>query len=498
MFSGGLSFDVVPTFFEEKSVNLSMSSHNSFSRACLRAFLLAAATASASGVMDVYAESKTIYKETFQYCTSSLGKPAADETGWMGLVTGLPKEKFSNLKVFSYGSSVIGGSVNSAPHGKAQGYSFWFRPTYGLSVITSELSFDVGLISKYPSTVEYEQRLSGADAAGVMNQTQLIFLIDDTWYISGTATRQEKATSWEPVKLDPSTLLYGVAPYVTGLGAATPTAYNNSLPLTGTVRAFGVFVAEVNGRVRVENFTLTTTGPLPAGLSTTVQEASFAACPATSPDVTGAPAPTPTPDPEDSEGGIDRGTPELPTPPAQPRPLPGERTAIPGQPTPEPTPHVHTVDASFCSTSEQGAGRRVKVSRERQKAFVSKGIPKTSVGVRDRALAHLYATRIMPIGAAVNVRIGDYDPTTGKLKLSLKRGAVAKTVTLPKPVQATLKRYIASLGAQVAATDPMFGALASDMATIDAKKAACYAELKSVITKRAQAARLAPKLIFVK
>ena len=461
-------------------MNISMCVRNSFSRACVRAFLLSCVAAGASASSDVYGESKTFYKETFQYCTSSLGKPAADETAWMGLVTGLPKEKFSNLKVFSYGSAVIGGSINSAPLGKSQGYTFWFRPTYGLSVLTSELSFDVGLISKHPATVEYEQRLSGADASGVMNQTQLIFLIDDTWYISGTATRQVKSTSWEPVKLDPSTLLFGAVPYVAGLGAATPTQYNNSLPLTGTVRAFGVFVAEVNGRVRIDNFTLTTTGTLPAGMSSVVEQTTVASCPATSPDVTGAPVPSPTPDPEDSGGGIDRGIPESPIPPVVP------------------TPVVRTDTASFCSTSEQGAGLRVKVARANQKAFVTKGIPKSTVGLRDRALAHLYVTRVMPIGATVNVRVGDYDVATGKLKLSLRRGAAAKSVTLPKPVQATLKRYIASLGAQVVATDPMFGAIGSGGVTIDTKQAACLSELKSVIAKRAQAARVTPKRIFVK
>jgi hypothetical protein len=104
----------------------------------------------------------------------------------------------------------------------------------------------------------------------------------------------------------------------------------------------------------------------------------------------------------------------------------------------------------------------------------------------------------MPIGATVNVRVGDYDVATGKLKLSLRRGAAAKSVTLPKPVQATLKRYIASLGAQVVATDPMFGAIGSGGVTIDTKQAACLSELKSVIAKRAQAARVTPKRIFVK
>lgn len=428
------------------------------------------------------AESKTLYRETFQYCTASLGKPAADEAGWLAVVTGLPKDKFGNLRVFSYGSSIIGNSVNSSPQGQSQGYSFWYKPVYGLSVLTTEFAFDVGLLSNYPSSVEYEQRLSGVDATGALNQTQLIFLVDNDWYISGTATRQTKPGNWEPVKLDPSQLLYGRVPFVSGLGAATPTEYNNSLPTTGQVRAFGVFVAEVNGRVRVDNFTLTTTGPIPPGVSTAVQGTSVASCPPTSPDVTGDPLPTPTPDPDDRDGGIDRGAPEPLFPPVVRTPLP--------------VPHVHT--ASFCSTTEQGAGLKVKVSPSSRKAFISKGISKDSAGLRDKALAHLFVTRVMPIGAAVNVRLGDYDQAAGTIKLSLKKGGTPTSIKLPRAVQGTLKRYIASLGANVSSSDPMFGAVTTGQTAVDTAKAACAVELKAALTQRAKAARLSPKKVFVR
>jgi hypothetical protein len=452
----------------------------SFSSACARAFALGVCASFTVAPLQAWAESSAIYKETYRYCTASLGKPAADESGWFALVTGLPKEKFSNLKVFSYGSSIVGGAVNSSPNGKAEGYSFWFKPTYGVSFLTSEFPFDVGLVSKYPSTVEYEQRLSGVDAAGVMNQTQLIFLIDDNWYISGTATRQSKPTGWEPVRLDPSELLYGVVPYVTGLGAATPTSYNTSLPTTGTVRAFGIFVAEVNGRVRIDNFTITTTGPTPEGMSTAVQSSSVALCPAASPDVTGVPVPSATPDPDDSDGGVDRGTPEPPLPPG----------LTPGAPNPR------VQDASFCSTNQQGAGLKVRVSRRSIKAFVTKGLDTGTVGLRDKALAYLYATRVMPIGALVNVRVGDYDASARTLKVSLKKGAPTTSVKLSRPVQASLKRYIASLGAQTSATDPMFGAVTTG--NVDVKTAACSPELKRVIAQRAKSAKLSTKRIYVK
>lgn len=188
----------------------------SMSHASLRSLLLGVVVAGYGSPDTAHAETTPFYRETFQYCTSSLGKPAADESGWLALVTGLPKEKFGNLKVFSYGSSIIGNAVNSSPNGKAQGYPFWFKPTYGLSVITAEFAFDVGLLSRYPSSVEYEQRLSGADAAGAFNQTQIIFLVDNDWYISGTAIPQTKPGAWEPVKVDPSQLVYGKVPYVAG------------------------------------------------------------------------------------------------------------------------------------------------------------------------------------------------------------------------------------------------------------------------------------------
>ncbi|MEY4669508.1 MAG: hypothetical protein RL518_2207 [Pseudomonadota bacterium] len=448
----------------------------SISRACAGAFVLGFSATLVGTPLRAWAESQTIYKETFQYCTASLGKPAADETGWLGLVTGLPKEKFSNLKVFSYGSRIVGGSINSSPWGKAEGYSFWFRPTYGLSFLTAEFPFDVGLISKYPATVEYEQRLSGIDAAGVMNQTQLIFLIDDNWYISGTATRQSNPNRWEPVRVDPSELLYGVVPYVTGLGAATPNGYATSLPTTGTVRAFGVFAAEVNGRVRIDNFTITTTGPIPAGMSTAVQPSSVASCPPTSPDVTGGPAPTPTPDPDDSDGGVDRGTPESPFGPGGSNP--------------------RAQNASFCSTSEQGSGLKVRVSRRSLKAFVTKGLAKGTIGLRDRALAYLYATRLMPVGALVNVRIGDYDPSARTLKVSLKKGAPTTSVKVSRQVQSSLKRYLSALGPQASATDPLFGAITTG--SVNMKNAACTPELKRVIAQRAKAAKISTKRIYVR
>jgi site-specific recombinase XerD len=127
---------------------------------------------------------------------------------------------------------------------------------------------------------------------------------------------------------------------------------------------------------------------------------------------------------------------------------------------------------------------------------VTKGLDTGTVGLRDKALAYLYATRVMPIGALVNVRVGDYDASARTLKVSLKKGAPTTSVKLSRPVQASLKRYIASLGAQTSATDPMFGAVTTG--NVDVKTAACSPELKRVIAQRAKSAKLSTKRIYVK
>jgi predicted RNA methylase len=94
------------------------------------------------------------------------------------------------------------------------------------------------------------------------------------------------------------------------------------------------------------------------------------------------------------------------------------------------------------------------------------------------------------------VRVGDFDVTTGKLMVSLKKGAPMTSVKLTRPVRSSLKRYRAALGGQVGVMDPLFGAVKKG--NFDLKTAACSAELRRVIAKRAKAAKLSTKRIYVK
>lgn len=429
----------------------------------------------------------TIYKENFQFCTSSLGREAGVETGWVGLKSGLPQGKFSNLKVFVNGSTTVGGPVNSKPLGLSPGYSFWFRPTYALSLITAEMSFDLELLKRDGSVISYDQRLSGIDAAGVANETHLILLIDNTWYISQQSARQAvPGGPWEPVQFEPSKLSFGKVPYVTGLGAEAPTSYSASLPSSGTVRAFGVFLGEVNGRVRVDNFKIATTAPVPASISTQVQSASVAACPATSPDRGGSGTPPPPPGSEDSAGNdntdqsvdtfkpVDQGT--GPTGPG------GSGYVAP----------------SFCPVKEQGVGLKVRIPRGARRAFLRSPKTVNQISLRDQAIAQIVAARVMPLGALVNVRVADYDAVNGTLKVSLRQKVEPKAIRLPSGARRALDAYKASFLLPPNTTDPLFPAVNRSKGSLDSTKTICSRELKAVVVKRARNARLAPRGIFVR
>lgn len=440
-----------------------------WSGACAR--LVASLTVlSVAHISEALAQNDTIYRETFGYCTDSLGKEAAGEARWYGVVSGLPVEKVSNLKVFPYGSTSIGGSVNSNPLGLSQGYAFWFRPVYGLSVLTSEFPFDAGLIKSGAAELSYKQRLSGIDPANQNNSTQLVFLIDDTWYISKEYARQERPGVWEDVTVSPSSLTYGTVPLVAGVGPVTPTTYGSPLPAAGTIRAFGLFLTEVNGRVRIDNFVIKTTLPAGSGVSTVVQQPSVEACPATSPDRTGQGGGQTPPSEDDGDSTPDRGIPDLTMPTAD-----GD---------------IHPVTYSFCPIKQQGTGRAVAVSPRVQSALLKK-IPTTSLAdLRDRAVVTLLAQRPLPLGALVNVKVSDYNASKEILTVSTRKAGKPRRVRLRGSAKRALTQYSAFAGAPTEPTAPLF--LSSKMGPLHAtvRSAVCLGELRSMAKTRAKNAKV--------
>lgn len=440
-----------------------------WSGACGR-FVASLTVLSVAHIGEALAQNDTIYRETFGYCTNSLGKEAAGEAKWYGVVSGLPVEKVSNLKVFSYGSTSIGGAVNSNPLGLSQGYAFWFRPVFGLSVLTSEFPFDAGLIKSGATEISYKQRLSGIDPTNQNNSTQLIFLIDDTWYISKEYVRQERPGVWEDVTVSPSSLTYGTVPLVAGVGPATPSSFGSPLPAAGTVRAFGLFLTEVNGRVRFDNFVIKTTLPAGSGISTVVQQPSVEACPATSPDRTGGGGGQTPPSSDDGDSTPDRG--------------------IPDPTTPTSDGDTHTVTYSFCPIKQQGTGRAIAVSPRAGSALMRKIPASTLTDLRDRAIIALLAQRPFPLGALVNVKVPDYNVSKGVLTMSKRAAAKPTRVRLRGAAKRALTQYLAFAGAPTGPTAPLFLSSKMEALHTTVRSAVCLGELRSMAKARAKSAKI--------
>ena len=440
------------------------------------AFLCAAAPALAGPA--------TIYKETFGFCTASIGSVAADEAGWFGLKSGRSKARFGNLKVFSFGSSKTGGSVNSEPRGLSQGYSFWYKPTYGLTVLTREFQFDAALLGNPTTVVEYDQRLSGINGLFEPNRTQLAFLINGVWYISEQGTAQNNGgLAWESVAVFPSALRYGTVSTVGEVGPEIPLSYSEKLPEAGTVQAFGVFLSEVNGRVRIENFTIKAEIPSDASVSTEIGEPDISSCPITSPDRGGIAPATPTP----GSGGTGDGDEDLGGPPDQIIP---EET-----PPPQLTPAEKKY--AFCAATEQGQGRGLRFSPQVRRAILKNPRKPTLVDLRDRAILTILAQKLMPIGALVNARVANYNLVNKTLILTLRSDGVPTPLKLGSAANSALNRYVtgAGLGGDPAA--PLFLKANTRTKLLDSTHTACMRDLRAMVMRRARLAKLSSKRFFV-
>ena len=440
-----------------------------------RAGSVCALAASLCLITEAYAAPRTLYRETYGYCSGTIGKDAATETNWVGLVSGLPQAKISNLKVFSYGNLDIGSSVNSNPIGLAQGYTFWFKPVYGLTVLTAEFQFDVGALKNSQAAVLYKQRLSGIDLAGQPNKTHLAILVDDVWYISAEFARQVQPGVWESAELSPASLTYGTAPYVAGLGPAKPEVFGAPLPAAGTVRAFGVFMDEVNGRVRLDNFTIRGLLPSNGSISDAIQPPDVSLCPASSPDRNGGGrVPTPPPDEDDGDDTPDRFVPQ-PIPTATPGPI-----------------GVHGTVYQFCPVKEQGTGKKVVVSSKARASIVKKITGATLADLRDRAIISIFAQRPMSIGSVVNIKRGDYDAQKSMVTVSTRSSAKPVLFKLRGAARKALQLYVEHPSVPKENTAPLFvdAGAAPHAAHVTTQRALCLLDVRTMLRARAGQAKV--------
>jgi hypothetical protein len=446
-----------------------------------------------SPLAHAHGEPVTIYRETFGFCTESLGLAAANQTKWSAMNAGTTFAKIGNLKVYPYGSFAIGSSVNSNPAGLSQGYGFWWKPVYGLSISTTEFPFDVAVLIDHDTVVEYEQRLSGVDAQLKPNATHLAFRIAGNWYISDTAAPQEKFGRWQLVSRSPSIMKYGVVPAVDRVGPVIPTSFDQALPAFGTVEAFGIFVVEVNGRVRIDNFTIKTGAESARGFSSQVQEPTVTQCPASSPDSNGSslpPTPAPTPGPGDGgSGGIDD------TPGGE---TGGTDETVGGDDKSE---HQTPVDApvfAMCAGQQSGYGRTVSITANQRARILRKISGASELSLRDRALISVLSTRRMPIGAVVNARLSDLNLSQRTLSVTLKPGGAQRSVRLARSTITRLKSYIAAMSGAHLPVAPLFVKGSSKTGKLFIERAACVSDLTRIVSKRAGSAAIPFKALLAK
>jgi hypothetical protein len=452
-------------------------------------------------------EKTTVYRETFTFCSNSLGKEAAEQTSWLALKSGSLIGRIGFLKVFPYGSRDIGNMMNSAPLGYAQGYSFWSKAVYGLSVLTDEFPIQASLLSNPATTIEYVQRLSGINATFVPNKTHLLFLIDSTWYISDQGVAQTNGgIAWEKVSVTPATLTYGTVPLLEGRGADIPQTGGTTLPTTGTVRAFGLFLREVNGRVRIDNFSITTDSTEASAFSITPQDARTDLCPGQSPDKGQTSPPVEPPLPDDKEedssnpgspNGIDQQIPnETPPPNLTPETTPPVAETPPPTPTASPAPPAPPASYTFCPTTEEGSGKALKPSVAVQRVL-KKNMRRTSIDLRNRFMAALLFQKKLPLGSLVNLPRSNYDSIRSTLIVPVNAAKKMQQIKLTRGTAKILNDYLSGLPAETDAQAPLLAAFDPATKSISPKKAVCLAEINSLIRRYAKSARINTRLMFV-
>lgn len=375
------------------------------------------------------------YRETFKLCSAleTSSKNANDIAGWKAFRGDSAIGKLGFLKVNTPGSPNHPLSFNSFPVGQEEGSAFWSKITSELTVFTDEFSFNL----KDLDLVQYEQRLGGYNTVSKLNDsTQLALLIGDKWYISDQSARQVDRGVWEPVSFIPRQLTYGTYLNKSGKGPEQPKNFGIKLPQNGIITAFGIFVAKVNGKIRIDNFTLSDSS---LDARTPGEQGSAAQCV----DQT-------------STGGLDQNS------------------------------------AFFCKGAASFALGQIKASSKIKEQLLLSISGKSLQAVRDRALLALLLTNNLRIDNLVNVSVQDYF-RIGNLQMLKAAGTIQKSISIKRNVKRMVDQYIKAAKLSTKGSLPF-------MQQIDTRKrvttnaALCTADIRKIVTRRARTARLGSKV----
>ena len=384
-----------------------------------------------------------VYRDTFQFC-SRTGVSSLEANllvGWKALRKGKSLGDGGTIKSSEIGSPNVLKAFRSFPVGQTSGNLLWTKKTSGLAIFTDEFSFDIGSITR----VKYDQRFDGLDLTDIERDgSKIAFLIGNIWYISDQTFGVKKRSVWETVSVELSSLTYGMIVGSSLVGPASPKITGVNLPASGTATAFGVYIPEVNDRVRIDNYTLednaadTAYGP--------GEEGNLTPCPAVN---------------------------------AQ------------GTPIPSATPPVKK-DA-FCSETQLQSLGSLKINKKLKKDIVTNLPAKTLKGKRDQSLLSLISLANPRLDLLTNVIVSDYDRVNGVLRLpSTVRpdgfiGAVSSTVDTPldKFSRFYMERYLRRYAKDENLTKPLFPQVNRGTEKL-ISSALCSKQLRRLIRLRAE------------
>lgn len=388
------------------------------------------------------------YREIFNVCDESetITQGAQKLAGWKAARAAARIAKGPILKLNIPGSADDLPAFNSRPLGNFDGAAFWTRETEGLTILTEEFGFDIARL-RY---VQYQQRLSGSGATG-NDGTKLVFLINGTWFISDTVARQQARGAWQSVAWEPHQLTYGIWANRPGLGPREPKSKGVTLPATGFVAAFGVFLPQVTGRVRLDNYTLSDDSLSQSQMESIPQTGE---CPLID-------------DADESEEDFES-----------------------DDESEEYSDEEETYE--FCRGRAARPLGRVSISTLDKRAALRAVNSHAPRAVRDRAILALLFQNGLRVDNLVNVRIHDYY-RTGSTSLFEGAGITKQTKALRPRVQRMLDAYLNLLDSSSGA--PLFQHY--DLKDENFMSAAlCTADLKKIVSQRLKNARRSARVRY--
>jgi hypothetical protein len=104
----------------------------------------------------------------------------------------------------------------------------------------------------------------------------------------------------------------------------------------------------------------------------------------------------------------------------------------------------------------------------------------------------------MPLGALVNIKVLDFNPTTRTITVGVETGGEPLKLKLRPSTAKAVISYMTAGGLTRNATAPLFVMAVNSTKQLDVTRAMCSRDLRGVLTQRARKAKIATTSFFVR